>query len=150
MAIADVDGDDCNDIVAAGGYGRGMVHLGDGAGGFDDGRDLPQIAYQNPSASTRVRMAVGDLTGDGLPELLIVDKTNQALMLYRNASTPAGAACSNAPPVARDDVATVAQGAGATAIDVLANDSDPDGDPLLDRFRHAARARQRGDRRRRP
>ena len=74
-------------------------------------------------------MAVGDLTGDGLPELVIVDKVDHALMVYRNASTPAGAACSNAPPVARDDAAGRAQDAGATAIDVLANDTDPDGGP---------------------
>ena len=44
VAIADVDGDGCNDVVAAGGYGRGMVHLGDGAGGFDYGQDLRRSA----------------------------------------------------------------------------------------------------------
>lgn len=46
VAVADVDADACSDIVAAGDYGTGMVHLGDGAG-FDGGRDLPQIGYQN-------------------------------------------------------------------------------------------------------
>jgi Ca2+-binding RTX toxin-like protein len=130
LAIADVDGDGCNDVVAAGAYGRGMVHLGDGAGGFDGGRDLLQIAYQNPSSSTRVMLAVGDLSGDGRPELVIVDRGHQALMLYRNASTPAGAACFDAPPVARDDAAVVTEDASATVIDVLANDTDPDGGPL--------------------
>ena len=44
VAVADVDGDACNDVIAAGNYGRGMVHLGDGALGFDGGRDLPQPA----------------------------------------------------------------------------------------------------------
>ena len=43
MAVADVDGDACNDVIAAGVYGKGMVHLGDGALGFDGGRDLPQL-----------------------------------------------------------------------------------------------------------
>ena len=73
VAIADVDGDGCTDVVGAGGYGRGMIHLGDGAGGFDGGQDLPQLGYQNPSTATRVSMAVGDLTGDGLPEIVIAD-----------------------------------------------------------------------------
>jgi large repetitive protein len=36
----------------------------------------------------------------------------------------------DALPVAANDTATVTEDAGATAIDVLANDSDPDGDPL--------------------
>ena len=71
VAIADVDGDGCNDVVGAGGYGRGMIHLADGAGGFDGGRDLPQLA--RPATATRVTLAVGDLTGDGLPELVIAD-----------------------------------------------------------------------------
>ena len=74
MAIADVDGDGCNDVVGAGAYGRGMIHLGDGAGGFDGGHDLPQLGYQNPATATRVTMAVGDLTGDGQPEIVIADK----------------------------------------------------------------------------
>ena len=68
MAIADVDGDGCNDVVARRRLRTGMVHLGDGAGGFDGGQDLPQLGYQNPATATRVTMAVGDLTGDGRPE----------------------------------------------------------------------------------
>jgi hypothetical protein len=36
----------------------------------------------------------------------------------------------NAAPVAVDDAATVAQNSGPNAINVLANDTDPDGDPL--------------------
>ena len=73
VAVADVDADGCNDVVAAGTYGTGMVHLGDAAGGFDGGQDLPQLGYQNPATATRVTMAVGDLTGDGRPEIVISD-----------------------------------------------------------------------------
>ena len=76
VAIADVDADGCNDVVAAGVYGTGMVHLGDGTGGFDGGQDLPQIGYQNPATATRVTMAVDDLTGDGKPEIVISDQGN--------------------------------------------------------------------------
>jgi Ca2+-binding RTX toxin-like protein len=130
VAITDVDGDGCDDVVAAGGYGRGMIHLGDGAGGFDGGQDLAQIGYLNPARSSRATMAVEDLGGSARPELVILDSVGASVMVYPNHSTPEGAACINAPAVARDDAAVLAQGAGATAIDVLANDSDPDGDPL--------------------
>ena len=72
-------------------YGRGMVHLGDGAGGFDGGQDLPQLGYQNPATATRVTMAVGDLTGDGRPELVITDTISHSVMVYRNTSAPPAA-----------------------------------------------------------
>ena len=98
VAIADVDKDGCADVVGAGGYGRGMIHLGDGASGFDGGTDLPQLGYQNPATSTRMTLAVGDLTGDGRPELVIADQLGYAVMVYRNTSTAAGGPCFVAPP----------------------------------------------------
>ena len=84
VAIADVDADGLNDVVAAGEYGRGMVHLGTGAGAFDGGQDLPQIGYQNLATATRVTMAVADLTCDGRPEIVISDQVHSAVMVYRN------------------------------------------------------------------
>jgi hypothetical protein len=98
VAIADVDGDACSDIVAGGAYGTGMVHLGDGTGGFDGGQDLPQIGYGNPATATRVTMAVDDLTGDGHPDLVVADQGTSVVMIYRNTSTPTGAACATATP----------------------------------------------------
>ena len=127
VAIADVDGDGCNDVLAAGMYGTGMVHLGDGAGGFDGGRDLPQLGYGDAATATRVTMAVDDLTGDGQPEIVIADARASALMIYRNGSSRSGAACARTPPTAVGDLATVPHDAGPTAIDVLANDANPAG-----------------------
>ena len=99
VAIADVDGDGCNDIVGAGAHGQGIVHLAAGtAGGFDGGRDLPQLGYQNPATATRVSMAVADLTGDRLPEIVIADVVAHAVMAYGNHSTAAGGACVVPPP----------------------------------------------------
>jgi Ca2+-binding RTX toxin-like protein len=98
VAIADVDGNGCNDVVGAGAYGRGMIHLGDCAGNFDGGQDLAQLGYQNPATATRVTLAVGDLTCDGRPELVIADNLARAVMVYRNASAPAGAGCAQSLP----------------------------------------------------
>jgi Ca2+-binding RTX toxin-like protein len=109
VAIADVDADGCNDVVAGGTYGTGMVHLGDGAGGFDAGRDLPQLGYGNAATATRVTMAVGDLTGDGRPEIVIADQGHSAVMVYRNTSSPSGAACF-VPPTPADDAPPVTTG----------------------------------------
>jgi hypothetical protein len=98
VAIADVDGDGCNDVVGAGGFGRGIIHLADGAGWFDGGSDLPQLGYQSPATGTRVSLAVSDLSGDGLPELAIADVLNNTVMVFANRSTPAGGACFVATP----------------------------------------------------
>jgi Ca2+-binding RTX toxin-like protein len=74
-------------------------------------------------------MAVGDLTADGRPEVVITDALAHAAMVYRNGSTSAGGACADVPPTAHADVAVVKANSGATSIDVLANDTDPDGGP---------------------
>jgi Ca2+-binding RTX toxin-like protein len=125
VAVADIDGDGHNDVVGAGGFGQGVIHLGDGAGHFDGGQPLAQLA----SGGTRVTMAVADLTGDGLAEVVVSDYRANAVMVYCNASKGAGGACTR--PVAVDDAAVLVEDAAATAIDVLANDTDADGGPKL-------------------
>src|SRR4051812_35628001 len=97
VAVADVDGDGCNDIVAAGVYGRGVIHRGDCAGNFDGGQDLPQIGYLNPATATRVALAVGELIGDGRPELVISDQLNRHVMIFCHPDSCAGPPATPAP-----------------------------------------------------
>jgi hypothetical protein len=103
VAVADVDGNGCNDIVAAGTYGRGMIHLGDCAGNLDGGQDLPQIGDQNPATATRVTLAVGELIGDSRPELVISDQLHHAVMIFCHpdscTGTPATVPTDDVPPV---------------------------------------------------
>ena len=53
--------------------------------------------------------------------------------------------CVDDPPVAVDDAATVTEDSGATAINVLANDTDIDGGPKTHRLGDAAGERRGGD-----
>ena len=55
--------------------------------------------------------------------------------------------CVDDAPVAVNDTATVVEDAAATAIDVLANDTDVDGGPKSRRLGHPARQRHGGDHR---
>jgi hypothetical protein len=75
-----------------------MIHLGNCAAGFDSGSDLPQIGYKIPGTATRVTMAVADLTCDGRPDLVIADRGQNAVMVYRNTSAVSSATCLSAPP----------------------------------------------------
>ena len=57
--------------------------------------------------------------------------------------------CVDDPPIAVDDTATVAEDDAATTIDVLANDTDPDGGPIIVDVGDPAGQRHGGDHRRR-
>ncbi|MEA2467758.1 MAG: large repetitive protein, partial [Thermoleophilaceae bacterium] len=130
VAIADIDSDGCNDVVGAGDYGRGRVHLGDGQGNFDGGRDLQQIGYVNDgSFATRVTMAISDLNGDAKPDLVISDQLSNKVMVFSNTSTTAGPPCHDEPPQAVGDQATVTEDSGPTDTGVLGNDVNSDGGP---------------------
>ena len=59
-----------------------MVHLGDGALGFNGGQRPPAAPVQLLAREH----GHGRLSGDGRPEIVISDKGNAAMMIYRNAS----------------------------------------------------------------
>jgi hypothetical protein len=63
----------------------------------------------------------GDLTGNQNPKTLLIDA---------NKAVTATFILGNTPPVAKDDAATVQENSTNNQINVLANDSDPDGDTL--------------------
>jgi len=63
----------------------------------------------------------GDLTGTNNPEILLVDEDKAVTATF---------ILENQLPIAADDYATVQENSTNNQIDVLANDSDPDADPL--------------------
>jgi hypothetical protein len=84
LAIGDFDGDGRNDVLAATGYGRAVLHSGDGAGNIGPPQDVPLFGYQNPATGTVVRLAVADLDGNGSRDAVIVDQSNQLVEILRN------------------------------------------------------------------
>ena len=84
LAIGDFDGDGRNDVLAATGYGRAVIHAGDGAGNIGPPQDVPLVGYQNPATATVVRLAVADLDGNGSRDAVIVDQLNQVVEVLRN------------------------------------------------------------------
>ena len=84
LAIGDFDGDGRNDVLAATGYGRAVVHAGDGAGNVGPAQDVPLVGYQNPATATVVQLAVADLDGNGSRDAVVVDQVNQLVEILRN------------------------------------------------------------------
>jgi len=84
LAIGDFDGDGRNDVLAATGYGRAVVHPGDGAGNLRAPQDVPLVGYRNPATATSVQLAVADLDGNGSRDAVVVDQVNQLVEVLRN------------------------------------------------------------------
>ena len=84
IAIGDFDGDGRNDVLVATGYGRAVVHSGDGAGNIGAPQDVPLVGYQNPAAATTVQLAVADLDRNRSPDAVVVDQGNQLVEILRN------------------------------------------------------------------
>jgi hypothetical protein len=78
-----------------------------------------------PGPSGLVYTANPDATGSDSFTYTVIDTTSEATATVQVTIEPA-----NDQPTAADDTATIAQGAGHTVVDVLANDADIDGDML--------------------
>ena len=143
-AAGDVNGDGLADLIvgaranASGGDYAGAAYVVFGTDqGFSSTIDLAnlgtggfKIQGENDSDEAGVSVsAAGDVNGDGIDDLIVGAADNSsggqsagaAYVIYGSI-----AASSNEPPVAQDDSAQTAILTPVT-VDVLANDSDPDG-----------------------
>lgn len=100
-------------------------------GGAIEAVPLPPYYYNDLVTLTAVPNAGylfdhwnGDLTGTQNPDSVTMDTDKSVTAVFIPESQ-------NQPPVAKDDYATILENSTNNTIDVLANDSDPDGDPLV-------------------
>ncbi len=92
-AVGDLDGDGKPDIVVTNGVGDSSVSV------FRNSGSGPIISFDNPLRFvTRYgpyAVAIGDLDGDGKPDLAIANNGSNYITLYKNTSTPGSISFSN-------------------------------------------------------
>ncbi len=82
MAVVDMDGDSDNDIVVVGYWGASVWVLRNGGSGTFGTYDT------HPALAGAQGLAVGDLSGDGLPDLVVGDGDSDRISVYL--SSPSG------------------------------------------------------------
>ncbi len=121
VAVADFNHDGILDLaVANGGSGTVSILLGKGSGGIGDGTFAP--AKSVPAASQPRSVAVGDLNGDGIADLVVADYAGAVSILFGQGSGGFGDGTFSAP---------VPFPAGPNATDVAIADLNADGLPDL-------------------
>jgi len=116
VALGDVDGDGDLDALLANGDEANYVWLNDSTGVFaDSGQTLVGNTYNEDTA-------LGDLDGDGDLDIFVANggEVEPNWVWLNNKSNP----------IAGDDYLAVPPESSGNVLDVLANDSDPDGDDL--------------------
>jgi len=100
IALGDFTGDGKMDVLGATGYGRAVVHAGDGAGNLGAPQDVPLVGYQNGAYATTVALAAADLDHNGVLDAVVADEGAGIIEVLRNGNAPPPAAPPIAPPVA--------------------------------------------------
>ena len=128
LCAADIDGDGHLDIVSADAH-RGLYWFAnDGRGGFS------RHVIQRGPRTRLERMACADLSGNGLPDIVVVDNYHGDILLFENPGDPR-----RDEPWAHDYLAgptthlnrTPLVGALPSAYDVCLADPDGDGNPAV-------------------
>jgi len=85
IAVGDIDGDGHLDITAADADGRALYWFeNDGKGNF-----TKQFIQRDHPKERLERHAIGDINGDGLPDVVIVENLTGDLYWFENSGTPA-------------------------------------------------------------
>lgn len=125
LAIADVDGDGHPDVVTANnGTDFGAVSVFENAGSFgpiSSNSFLTRVDFSGNSAPEG--LAVGDLDGDGKPDLITCSSFGGQVSVYRNLSSPG--------PLTTNSLDTVVDFGGGGTVNTV-NVADLDGDGKLD------------------
>lgn len=116
VALADVDANGRLDLIVAHNAPAFGIGLGNGAGVFTL---TPTFGY-GTSAFPRT-VAVGDVNGDGKPDIFTTDNATDSVSVFTNSFVP------NAAPTASNGTLTVIEGTSETG---TLSATDPEGSPL--------------------
>jgi hypothetical protein len=85
VAFADLNGDGHQDIYVANDATMNYLYLGDGEGRFTESALLAGVGFNDTGAAeSSMGVEIGDVDGDGLPDIFLTHLDEQTNTLYRN------------------------------------------------------------------